>query len=53
MLRTKLKTLTFLLMGALLSTFMQAQQSTTLHQQKVDAIKNEVLQTVSGKEKAV
>ena len=53
MLRTKLKEFTLLLMGTLLSTFMQAQQPSPLNLQKVEAIKTEVLQSVSGKEKAV
>jgi aminobenzoyl-glutamate utilization protein B len=53
MLRTKLKTFVLLLIGFILSTFTNAQQSTSYNTQKVEAIKNEVLQSVNGKEKSV
>lgn len=53
MLRTKLKSFSLLLMGTLLSTFMQAQQAKSFNQPQVEAMKNEVLLSVNGKEKAV
>ena len=53
MLRKKLRTLSLLLMGLLLSNFMQAQQAKPINQQQIEAMKTEVLQSVSGKEKAV